>query len=131
MFNQPQPIKLYYFTSIFRYERPQSGRLREHHQFGIETIGSHDPELDAEIISFAWTLLKKIGLNNINLSINSIGDITDRKKFLTELNQFYENSGWAKNNCSDCIKRISTNPCLLYTSPSPRDRQKSRMPSSA
>ena len=72
MFNQPQPIKLYYFTSIFRYERPQSGRLREHHQFGIETIGSHDPELDAEIITFAWTLLKNIGLENINLSINSI-----------------------------------------------------------
>ena len=113
MFNQPQPIKLYYFTSIFRYERPQSGRLREHHQFGIETIGSHDPELDAEIISFAWTLLKKIGLTNINLSINSIGDITDRKQFITELSQYYKNSGWAKNNCSDCIERISTNPLRI------------------
>ena len=113
MFNQPQPIKLFYFTSIFRYERPQSGRLREHHQFGIETIGSHDPELDAEIISFAWTLLKKIGLTNINLSINSIGDITDRKQFITELSQYYKNSGWAKNNCSDCIERISTNPLRI------------------
>ena len=109
MFNQPQPIKLYYFTSIFRYERPQSGRLREHHQFGIETIGSHDPELDAEIISFAWTLLKKIGLSNINLSINSIGDITDRKQFITALHKYYKDSGWAKNNCADCNKRILTN----------------------
>tara|TARA_B100000959_G_C14994655_1_gene629671 strand:+ start:5247 stop:6509 length:1263 start_codon:yes stop_codon:yes gene_type:complete len=109
MFNQPQPIKLYYFTSIFRYERPQSGRLREHHQFGIETIGSHDPELDAEIISFAWTLLKKIGLSNINLSINSIGDITDRKQFITALQKYYKDSGWAKNNCADCNKRILTN----------------------
>ena len=109
MFNQAQPIKLYYFTSIFRYERPQSGRLREHHQFGIETIGSHDPELDAEIISFAWTLLKKIGLTNVDLSINSIGDITDRKQFITELNHYYENSGWAKSNCLDCNKRISVN----------------------
>ena len=109
MFNQPQPIKLYYFTSIFRYERPQSGRLREHHQFGIETIGSHEPELDAEIISFAWTLLKKIGLSNINLSINSIGDITDRKQFITALHKYYKDSGWAKNNCSDCNKRILTN----------------------
>ena len=109
MFNQPQPVKLYYFTSIFRYERPQSGRLREHHQFGIETIGSHDPELDAEIISFAWTLLKKIGLSNINLSINSIGDITDRKQFITALHKYYKDSGWVKNNCADCNKRISTN----------------------
>ena len=109
MFNQPQPVKLYYFTSIFRYERPQSGRLREHHQFGIETLGSHEPELDAEIISFAWTLLKKIGLSNINLSINSIGDITDRKQFITALHKYYKDSGWAKNNCADCNKRISTN----------------------
>ena len=109
MFNQSQPIKLYYFTSIFRYERPQSGRLREHHQFGIETIGSHEPELDAEIISFAWTLLKKIGLSNINLSINSIGDITDRKQFITALHKYYKDSGWAKNNCADCNKRILTN----------------------
>ena len=109
MFNQPQPVKLYYFTSIFRYERPQSGRLREHHQFGIETLGSHDPELDAEIISFAWTLLKKIGLSNINLSINSIGDITDRKQFITALHKYYKDSGWVKNNCADCNKRILTN----------------------
>ena len=109
MFNQPQPVKLYYFTSIFRYERPQSGRLREHHQFGIETLGSHEPELDAEIISFAWTLLKKIGLSNINLSINSIGDITDRKQFITALHKYYKDSGWVKNNCADCNKRISTN----------------------
>ena len=109
MFNQPQPVKLYYFTSIFRYERPQSGRLREHHQFGIETLGSHEPELDAEIISFAWTLLKKIGLSNINLSINSIGDITDRKQFITALHKYYKDSGWAKNNCADCNKRILTN----------------------
>ena len=109
MFNQPQPIKLYYFTSIFRYERPQSGRLREHHQFGIETIGSHDPELDAEIITFAWTLLKNIGLENINLSINSIGDITDRKQFIIELHKYYKDSGWNKNNCDDCNKRITTN----------------------
>ena len=109
MFNQPQPIKLYYFTSIFRYERPQSGRLREHHQFGIETIGSHDPELDAEIITFAWTLLKNIGLENINLSINSIGDITDRKQFIIELHKYYKDSGWNKNNSDDCNKRITTN----------------------
>tara|TARA_B100000029_G_scaffold512639_1_gene609869 strand:- start:21441 stop:22697 length:1257 start_codon:yes stop_codon:yes gene_type:complete len=109
MFNQPQPIKLYYFTSIFRYERPQSGRLREHHQFGIETIGSHDPELDAEIITFAWTLLKNIGLSNVNLSINSIGDISDRKQFIIELNKYYKDSGWNKNNCVDCNKRITTN----------------------
>ena len=109
MFNQPQPIKLYYFTSIFRYERPQSGRLREHHQFGIETIGSHDPELDAEIITFSWTLLKNIGLENINLSINSIGDITDRKQFIIELHKYYKDSGWNKNNCDDCNKRITTN----------------------
>ena len=70
MFNQPQPIKLYYFTSIFRYERPQSGRLREHHQFGIETIGSNDPLLDGEIIHFAWNLLNNLGIKKLNININ-------------------------------------------------------------
>jgi histidyl-tRNA synthetase len=59
--NSPQPVKLYYFSPIFRYERPQAGRFREHHQFGCEAIGEADAFLDAEVIDMAWQFLKSLG----------------------------------------------------------------------
>ena len=62
MHNSPLPIRLFYISPIFRYERPQSGRYRQHHQFGMELLGSENPEGDAEVVSAAWQLLKKLGL---------------------------------------------------------------------
>ena len=61
MHNLPQPVRLYYFCPVFRYDRPQAGRLREHHQFGIEALGDGDPSVDAEVIELAWSLLKEVG----------------------------------------------------------------------
>ena len=113
MHNDAQPKKLYYFTSIFRYERPQSGRLREHHQFGIETIGNNDAELDGEIINFAWTLLKKLGLKHINLKINTIGNTNDRSQYIKSLSKYYLESKWSCSECKDCEQRIKVNPLRI------------------
>tara|TARA_B100000700_G_scaffold136064_1_gene152022 strand:+ start:17222 stop:18493 length:1272 start_codon:yes stop_codon:yes gene_type:complete len=109
MYTESQPKKFYYFTSIFRYERPQSGRLREHHQFGIETLGSNDPFLDGEIIQFAWNLLSRLGLNKLNLNLNTIGDQNDRKNYIKSLKSYYTKSDWSDIKCEDCKNRINTN----------------------
>ena len=65
MANLPQPVKLFYLTSIYRYERPQAGRLREFHQFGYEAIGDADPVIDAEVIEMAWRFYQALELKNI------------------------------------------------------------------
>ena len=74
MHNLPQPVRMYYFCPVFRYERPQAGRFRQHHQFGIEVIGDPDPSVDAEVVELAWQLMDSLGLTDINLLVNSIGD---------------------------------------------------------
>ena len=74
MHNLPQPVRLHYFCPIFRYERPQAGRYRQHHQFGIEAIGDGDPLIDVEVIQIGWTLLRELGLKSLSLVVNSIGD---------------------------------------------------------
>ena len=74
MHNLPQPVRLYYFCPIFRYERPQAGRYRQHHQFGIEAIGDGDPLIDVEVIQIGWTLLQELELQSMSLVVNSIGD---------------------------------------------------------
>ena len=71
--SRPQPVKLYYFASIFRYERPQARRYREHHQFGYEAIGDNDPTLDAEVIDMAWRFFESLNLHHLSLQLNSIG----------------------------------------------------------
>ncbi len=71
--NLPQPVKLYYFASIFRYERPQAGRYRQHYQFGYEAIGDDDPALDAEVIDTAWQFFRSLNLHRLSLQLNSIG----------------------------------------------------------
>ena len=68
-----QPIKMYYLTPVFRYENPQAGRLREHHQFGVEVFGAKEPSVDAEIILLATKLFERLGLKGLELNINSIG----------------------------------------------------------
>ena len=87
--NWPQPIKLYYIASIFRYERPQAGRYREHHQFGYEAIGDDDPALDAEAIDMAWQLFLSLDLQHLTLNLNSIGCKKCRPEYLTVLKCYY------------------------------------------
>ena len=118
LYNQPQPVKVYYLTSIFRYERPQAGRYRQSHQFGCEAIGDADPALDAEIIEIAWRLYQAAGLQNISILINSIGCRECRPKYLEALTGHY--SGKEEIICSDCKARLVNNPLRLLDCKQPQ-----------
>jgi histidyl-tRNA synthetase len=111
MHNLPQPVRLYYFCPVFRYERPQAGRYRLHHQFGIEAIGDADPSVDVEVIELAWNLLKSFGLKDLSLLVNSIGDSECRPNYLQELQAYYHNH--LSQLCDDCRSRYSHNPLRL------------------
>ncbi|PKB66128.1 MAG: histidine--tRNA ligase [SAR202 cluster bacterium Io17-Chloro-G3] len=111
MSNLPQPVRLYYFCPIFRYERPQAGRYREHHQFGIEAIGDPDPTIDAEVIQIGWSVTQELGLENLSLVVNSIGDSTCKPNYLKALRNYYETL--LDNLCNDCHNRYQHNPLRL------------------
>ena len=81
MHNLPYPVRLFYIEPMFRHERPQSGRMRQHHQFGVEVFGDSSPESDSEIIILALTYLEKLGLKDLKLKINSIGNKNSRENF--------------------------------------------------
>ena len=83
LYNQTQ--RLWYVGPMFRHERPQKGRQRQFHQFGVEAIGSDNPEQDAEVISLGWSVLKSFGLDNLELKISSIGSQYCRDNFKTKL----------------------------------------------
>lgn len=105
------PLKMYYITPVFRYEAPQAGRLREHHQFGIEMYGSPSPYADAEVISAAYTLLSNVGVKNLALNINSIGCPDCRVKFNQALKEYL--AGHIGDMCENCKRRFSTNPLRI------------------
>lgn len=108
MYAQPQPTKLYYITPAFRYERPQAGRQRQFHQFGVEIFGSYDSSCDAEAISIAYETLNRIGIRNIELRINSLGGNQCRKKYNKTLKHFIGNN--IDSLCEDCQERFEKNP---------------------
>ena len=110
LINGVLPAKMYYITPAFRYERPQAGRLREFHQFGVEIFGSKSAQTDAEAIVMADTLLKKLGLN-VQLYINSIGCPTCRAAFNKALKEFFEPH--LGELCYDCKTRFEKNPLRL------------------
>lgn len=109
--NLPQPVKLYYVSPIFRYDRPQAGRYRQHFQFGCEAIGDDDPTLDAEVIDMAWHFYSSMGLKNISLNLNSIGCKECRPEYLSALKKYY--AGHIDSLCSDCKTRLEKNPLRL------------------
>jgi histidyl-tRNA synthetase len=111
MHNLPQPVKLYYLAPIFRYERPQAGRYREHYQFGCEALGDCSPALDAEVIDLAWQFFTALGLSRLTLKLNSIGCQKCRPEYLTALKSYY--SGHAGGLCRDCKSRLKRNPLRL------------------
>ena len=90
MSNLPQPVKLAYHLPIFRYERPQAGRFRQHTQFGVEAIGVRDPALDAEVIDLGWRTAQSLGLQDLVILLNSIGDVEDRRAYLPRLKAHFE-----------------------------------------
>lgn len=111
MQNLPQPVRLYYLTSVFRYDRPQAGRYREHHQFGCEAIGESDPALDAEVINMAWQFYLSLGIQQLHLKINSIGCKNCRPAYLARLKEYYATC--QPDLCPDCKVRLEKNPLRL------------------
>ena len=103
--------KLFYIGPMFRYEKPQKGRCRQFHQFGIEALGSLDPSLDAEVISFAWSMMDQLGIGGLWLRLNSIGCSADREKFRDLLRQHF--SPLLDRMCADCNRRIDENPLRI------------------
>lgn len=103
-----QPVKLYYFAQMFRYERPQQGRMRQLNQFGVEVLGSADPAVDAEVIDLAMTVYQKLGLTSLKLVINSLGDTDSRKKHREALINHF--SPHKEELCRDCQTRLEQNP---------------------
>lgn len=117
LLNEALPQRVYYITSCFRHERPQAGRLREFHQFGVEMAGSQSPAADAEVISLAKTVLDRLGLKNIKLFINSIGCPTCRAKYHEALRAYFE----ARKDelCETCQDRLEKNPMRILDCKSP------------
>jgi len=119
--NLPQPVKLYYIASIFRYERPQAGRYREHHQFGYEAIGDDDPALDAEVIEMAWQFFQSLSLRHLSLQLNSIGCKQCRPQYLAALKDYY--ASYTRDLCPDCKTRLRRNPLRLLDCKQPLCQQ--------
>ncbi len=119
LFGKSPTTKLYYFDSLFRRERPQKGRLRQFHQFGIEAIGSPYPECDAEVVASAYLFLSRLGLSGLTLKLNSIGSGTSRKKFCDALIKFLNP---VKNKLSEISqKRLEANPMRILDTKIPHE----------
>jgi histidyl-tRNA synthetase len=106
-----QPKKLYYTGTMYRYERPQAGRLRELTQYGCEVIGCDDPAIDAEVISIPVSLFKLLGLKNVKVGINSLGDAKTRNDYHNALKEYFKDD--IKYMCEDCQKRYDKNPLRI------------------
>lgn len=107
----PQPSKLFYIGPMFRYDRPQAGRLRQFHQFGIEAIGSMGPVVDAEIILLAVHFFNKLGLTDLNLYLNSVGCPKCRPVYREKLQAFFRDK--LDGLCEDCRSRFDRNPMRI------------------
>lgn len=111
LYNNALPLKTYYFTPVFRYERPQAGRLREHHQFGVEVFGAPSVTLDAELIVLALDVLGRLGAGSLSLNINSIGCPVCREKYNKALVDFMQ--ARRGDLCTTCNDRLEKNPLRI------------------
>ncbi len=107
----PQPVKLFYVLPVFRYDRPQAGRLREHHQIGAEALGDPNPAVDAEVIDLLWSTLRALGITDLALHLNSLGDPESRPAYRAALVAYF--TPHADALCSDCQMRLTQNPLRL------------------
>ena len=114
---EPQPAKYYYNIPCFRYEKPQSGRLRQFHQFGVEVFGAKSMMADAEIISLAYEFLRELGIKNLTLEINSVGCPDCRKEHRAALKEFLEPN--YDKLCDTCKDRYERNPMRIVDCKSP------------
>ncbi|MDK2820153.1 MAG: histidyl-tRNA synthetase [Clostridia bacterium] len=109
---QGLPVKLFYLGPMFRYGRPQAGRLRQFHQFGVEAFGSMDPGLDAEVIALAMNFYRALGLEDLELHLNSVGCPECRAKYREELKGYLE--PYLKELCNTCQGRFERNPLRIF-----------------
>lgn len=105
------PLKMYYITPVFRYEAPQAGRLREHHQFGVELYGGDTPALDFEVISLAYDFLSSVGVTGLVLNLNSIGCEKCRAEYKSALKKFLGDH--IDEMCFTCRDRFERNPLRI------------------
>ena len=113
----PQPTKLFYITPCFRYERPQAGRQRQFHQFGIEALGSDNPSIDAEVISLAVQFFSELGLKYLAVRINSVGCPSCREKYNEKLKNYLESK--KEHLCETCLDRKDKNPMRVIDCKNP------------
>lgn len=119
--NEGLPVKASYFVSCYRYEKPQAGRLREFHQFGLEEYGTSDPIADAELICAAQSIFDRLQIRDIHLEINSIGCPRCRKEYHKALREYF---GQYKDKlCETCLSRLEKNPMRILDCKSPEDKE--------
>lgn len=121
MISLPQPVSLFYFGKMYRKERPQHGRLREHTQWGLEILNTDDPFADFFIIYLFDQFLKKIKIQNFVFKLNSIGCQKCRNKYKRSLIKYYRK--YKKNLCSDCQRRLKVNPLRILDCKDSKDKE--------
>lgn len=107
----PQPVKVYYIGPMFRYDKPQAGRYRQFHQFGIEVFGSDEPVVDAEVIAMAMEIYRRLGIKDLELNINSVGCPVCRARHREALQEFLRPQ--LASLCKDCQNRFERNPLRI------------------
>lgn len=117
LYNEPMPQKLCYLVSCYRYEKPQAGRLREFHQFGLECLGTASPAADAEVIGIANDVFSFLGVRGLKLEINSIGCPACRKEYHKALREYFESR--KDELCHTCLDRLERNPMRILDCKSP------------
>ena len=121
MYADTQPTKLYYITPCFRYERPQAGRQRQFHQFGLEVLGSDGPSVDAEVISLAVQFFNEMGLKNLSVNINSVGCPTCREEYNRKLKEYLDKK--VDVLCETCLERKDKNPMRVIDCKNPHCKE--------
>jgi histidyl-tRNA synthetase len=117
MASRPQPVKLFMQLTTFRYDKPQKGRFREFHQIDFEAIGEADPLVDAELVGLEWRLYAELGLRNLSLQVNSIGDQVCRPAYVAKLAAYFREH--VDGLCAECCRRLETNPLRLLDEKKP------------
>jgi histidyl-tRNA synthetase len=112
MFNLPQPVKMFWLGPLFRHEKPQSGRYRQHTQFDLEIFGEESPVAEAQLILLAYNFFSELQID-VQVQINSIGDKEDRDEYIEKLTEFYKERGKRSKLCNDCKRRFLKNPLRL------------------
>lgn len=120
LLNQSSTKKVYYIGPMFRHERPQAGRFRQFHQFGVEVFGTKDPLMDVEVISLLWEYFSNLGLPDLTLRINSIGTKEERQQYLVHLQNYLQPH--LPTLCQNCQRRITTNPLRVLDCKVPQCR---------